>query len=165
MMEAVSILVLLDVSPKVQTPCGAGRRSRFQSLFCWMFLRRSLLKNNVPFSGSVSILVLLDVSPKADLRYSTRSGLISFNPCSVGCFSEGIQESIKKASNCCFNPCSVGCFSEGVRPYNLRFASIVVSILVLLDVSPKVGKILYLDPSTGFQSLFCWMFLRRGIPA
>ena len=161
----------LDVSEISFNPCSRGcfaRRTRsresepsgnrFQSLFSWMFRPKS------PFPP-----------PTTFLR--------GFNPCSRGCFARR-QAMTRQASHTqrCFNPCSRGCFARRPSHPSSRPAGIV-SILVLVDVSPEdfiifiprrsylsVSILVLVDVSPEeyivrpkhrigmFQSLFSWMF-------
>ena len=106
----------------------------------------------------------------------------SFNPCSRGCFARSPAPLPSRETSDGFNPCSRGCFARS--PHLCRAERpAMVSILVLVDVSPEVRRtelnsgllwgfnpcsrgcfarslrvVVIPDHDTQFQSLFSWMF-------
>ena len=138
----VSILVLLDVSLKVQraqtisplgssfNPCSFGCQSErlreradpvVRHRVSILVLLDVSLKALIWISSGepiarVSILVLLDVSLKACIAgVVTPPSYRGFNPCSFGCQSESLGWPTWTApATKCFNPCSFGCQSERV---------------------------------------------------
>ena len=132
----VSILVLVDVSPEEPPYCTQNDGDWFQSLFSWMFR---------PKMFCPIIIFMID----------------SFNPCSRGCFARRRNSAVDQHRRLGFNPCSRGCFArsfgvKAVQTKTTMFQSLfswmfrpkttitlipvillIVSILVLVDVSPE----------------------------
>ena len=64
----------------------------FQSLFSWMFSSKSYNQGDYKKSAPVSILVLLDVFLEVPRRSCFPvSAIVSFNPCSLGCFPRSLD--------------------------------------------------------------------------
>ena len=111
----------------------------------------------------VSILVLMDVTLQRKTRAKSTKYLVSFNPCFNGCYSSTIIIGCYNFLYLCFNPCFNGCYSSTslwellwLLPFcfnpcfngcysstryciSLHFCGYLVSILVLMDVTPQQG--------------------------
>ena len=113
-LHVVSILVLLDVALKVTTDDLIVLADEFQSLFSWMLLWKAAIRWCTVRCTSVSILVLLDVALKVYVLPFQKRENTCFNPCSLGCCSESMNNGMDGDNWSCFNPCSLGCCSERV---------------------------------------------------
>ena len=138
--ERVSILVLVDVSPEARQ-----------------------ITNWTPDHQDVSILVLVDVSPEA-AGLVLLSGHSGFNPCSRGCFARSILGCLGETLALKFQ----SLFSWMFRPKPAhsigRSRAYLVSILVLVDVSPEAARRqLPARPSTCFNPCSRGCFARRTL--
>ena len=160
----VSILVLVDVSPKVQ----AMTRQASHTQRCFNPCSRGCFA-------------------RRPSHPSSRPAGYCFNPCSRGCFARRFHNlHTEKIVSLRFNPCSRGCFARRIycatqaQDRNVSILVLVdvspegpvtdsytpsptVSILVLVDVSPEAAAVLGTVSAPLFQSLFSWMFRPKTI--